>query len=75
MKRLDIATPEEVLEAELVIIQGAGIEVKHVGWQKSLDGGFHLYDVLKPKLAGYTYGNRNGNVTLSFEGMKEKGLL
>lgn len=75
MKRSDIATPEEVLESELAIIQGAGVEVKHVGYQKGLEGGFHLYDVLKPKLVGYTYGNRNGNVTLSFEGMREKGLI
>lgn len=75
MKRLDIVTPEEALEAELVIIQAAGIKVKHVGFQRGLDGGFHLYDVLKPKIVGYTYGNRNGNVTLSLEGMKEKGLL
>jgi hypothetical protein len=75
MKRIDIATPEEVLESEMVIIQGAGIEVKHVGWQNGPNGGFHLYDILKPKIAGYIYGNRNGNVTLSLEGMKEKGLI
>ena len=75
MKRIDIATPEETLEAEMAIISAAGIKVRHVGFQKTLDGGFHLYDVLEPKVPGYVYGQDNGNVTLSLDGLKQKGLL
>lgn len=74
MRRLDIATPEEVLEAELLIIQAAGIKVRHIGFQKGLNEGFHLYDVLEPKIAGYSYTD-NGSPTLTLDGMKEKGLL
>lgn len=75
MKQIDIATPEEVLESELAIIQAAGIKVKHVGFQRGVGSGFHLYDVLEPKVPGYNYGRENGNVTLSLDGMKSKGLL
>lgn len=76
MKRIDIATPEEVLETELAIIQAAGIKVRHVGFQKDGRGsGIHLYDVLEPKVPGYVYHRDSAPVTLTFSGMKEKGLL
>lgn len=75
MKPIDLATPEEVLESEMAIISAAGIKVRHVGFQKGLEGGFHLYDVLEPKVPGYTYGPNNGSPTLSLEGMQEAGLL
>lgn len=79
MKRADIATPEEVLEMELAIIQAAGVKVKHVGYQKASEGeeGFHLYDVLEPKIPGYFYDEYDyrNYPTLSFEGMKEIGLF
>lgn len=75
MERIDIATPEEVLEAELVIIQSAGVKVRHVGYQRSLTSGFHLYDVVEPKIAGYVYSKDGGLPTLTLDGMKEKGLI
>ena len=75
MKRIDIATPEETLETELAIIQGAGIKVRHVGFQRGLEGGFHLYDVLEPKVPGYTYNSNTGLPTLSLDGMKRAGLI
>lgn len=75
MKRIDIATPEEVLESELAIIQAAGVKVKHIGFQRGIEGqGFHLYDVLEPKIAGYRY-DSDGWPTLTLEGMKERGLI
>lgn len=74
MRPIDIATPEEVLESELAIIQAAGIKVKYIGFQRGLEGGFHLYDVLEPRLDGYSYDN-DGWPTLTLEGMKERGLI
>lgn len=75
MKRNDIATPEETLEAELVIIQGSGLKVKHIGYQRGVSTGFHLYDVLEPKVPGYLYSDNGGWPTLSLDGMKERGLI
>ena len=76
MERIDIATPDEVLESELAIIQSAGIKVRHVGWQGNGKGaGVHLYDVLEPKVPGYVYHRDSAPVTLTLQGMKEKGLL
>lgn len=76
MERINIATPEEVLESELAIIQAAGIKVRHVGFQKDgCGGGIHLYDVLEPKVEGYKYHRDSAPVTLTINGMKEKGLL
>lgn len=76
MNRIDVATPEEVLEAELVIIGAAGIKVRHVGFQKDANGGgMHLYDILEPKVPGYNYTEDGGSVTLTLNGMREKGLL
>lgn len=75
MKRIDISTPEEALESELAIIQAAGIKVKHVGFQKGVSGGFHLYDVLDPQVPGYTYNANTGFPTLSLDGMKRARLI
>lgn len=75
MKPIDIATPEETLETELVILQAAGLKVRHIGFQAALGGGFHLYDVLEPKLPGYTYNANSGYPTLSLEGLREMGIL
>lgn len=75
MKRIDVATPEEVLESEMAIISAAGIKVKHVGFQKGLEGGgVHMYDVIEPRLPGYNYSD-GGLPTLTMEGLREKGLL
>lgn len=76
MKRIDIATPEEVLEAEMAIITAAGVKVRHVGFQKDgQGGGIHLYDVLEPVVPGYVYHKDSAPVTLTINGMREKGLL
>lgn len=74
MNRLDIATPEEVLETELVIIGGAGLKVEYVGFQRGLENdGIHLYNLVEPKLPGYTY---DGTLpTFSLVGLKELGLV
>ena len=75
MERIDIATPEEVLETELVIIGAAGIKVRHVGFQgNGFGGGVHIYDVHEPRLPGYNYSD-GGWPTLTLDGMKEKGLI
>lgn len=74
MERINIATPEEVLEVEMAIISAAGIKVKHVGFQKGLEGGVHIYDVVEPRLLGYNYSD-GGLPTLTLCGMKEKGLI
>lgn len=74
MKPLDIATPEETLESELVIIGGAGLKVEYVGFQRGLgNDGVHLYNLVEPKLPGYTY---DGTLpTFSLMGLKELGLI
>lgn len=74
MNRMNLATPEEILESEIAIISAAGVKVKHVGFQgDGMGGGIHLYDVLEPKLPGYKYDG--GWPTLTLDGMKERGLI
>ena len=76
MKRIDIAVAEEVLEAEMAIISAAGVKVKYIGFQgDGMGGGFHLYDVIEPKIPGYRYGSDDRLPTLTIDGMREKGLL
>lgn len=74
MKRIDVATPEEVLEAEMVLIGGAGLKVQYVGFQRGLENdGIHLYNLVEPRLPGYTY---DGTLpTFSLTGLKELGLV
>lgn len=76
MNRLaKVATPDEVLEAELVIIQAAGIKVHHIGYQQDgLGGGIHLYDVLAPKIPGFKYDD-GGFPTRSLAGLRALGLI
>lgn len=75
MKPINLATSAEVLETEMAILTAAGIKVRHVGYQPGVEGGFHLYDVLEPKVPGYAYGPNSGYPTLSLDGMRELGLV
>lgn len=74
MKPLDIATPEEALEIEMVLIGGAGLKVEYVGFQRGIENdGVHLYNLVEPRLPGYTY---DGTLpTFSLAGLKELGLV
>jgi hypothetical protein len=69
-----LATKEEILEAELALIQSKGLVVEYVGYQSYMDGvGVHMYNLVSPQLPGYTYDL--GLPTFTLAGLRERGLI
>lgn len=75
MKRIDIATPEEALEAEVAIISAAGLKIQRSFFQKDgVGSGFFVHDLALP-VKGYVHDQSGAPVTLTLDSMRAKGLL
>lgn len=75
MERINLATPEEVLEAEVAIISAAGLKIQRSFFQKDgMGSGFFMHDLMHP-VKGYESDKSGAPVTLTLNSMREKGLL
>jgi len=75
MERIDIATADEVLEAEVAIISAAGLKIQRSFFQKDgMGSGFFVHDLAHP-VEGYKQDGSGAPVTLTLNSMRKKGLL